>query len=212
MRRRRIAGARRSGCTARRRWAGCCSARRSGPSAPAVRRDRLRVRVQRRRRDRGCRRASRSASARTPTASTAAIADRVRSTDVAAPSPPDLPNGERRPPLVADSATSRIDRPAMRLLNRGLVAAIVINAGGYYARRHLRGHLEPVPPGSRRGPRADRADVRDVRGCRSWSCRRSPAGSSIVAGSLGFIVARMVLPAVAGIRYTLIRTRSWRSR
>ena len=44
--------------------------------------------------------------------------------------------------------------------------------------RRVRGRLEPVPHAPRREPRADRADVRHLRRCRSSSCRPGSGGSS----------------------------------
>ena len=58
--------------------------------------------------------------------------------------PPSSPAGRPWPPPTT-APTPRPARPRPRLINRLLVAAIVINIGGELRGRHVRRHLEPVP-------------------------------------------------------------------
>jgi DHA1 family multidrug resistance protein-like MFS transporter len=119
--------------------------------------------------------------------------------------PPDSPAAERRAAaaLVADSATPD-DRPAMRLLNRGLVAAIVLNAGSYYGG----GTYEVIWSLFLQGLGADLALIGLTFTMFAVPVLvLSPFAGRLVdrRGSLGFLVAGMVLPAIAAITYTLIR-------
>ncbi len=119
--------------------------------------------------------------------------------------PPDSPDSERRAAaaLVADSATPD-DRPAMRLLNRGLVAAIVLNAGSYYGG----GTYEVIWSLFLQGLGADLALIGLTFTMFAVPVLvLSPFAGRLVdrRGSLGFLVAGMVLPAIAAITYTLIR-------
>ena len=124
--------------------------------------------------------------------------------------PPDSPYVEGRA-AAALAATDRrgrsrsrpSPRPPMRLLNRGLIAAHHPQRRGLLRRRHLRGDLEPLPAGARRGPRADRSDLRDVRLARAGAvavCGAPRRSARVVRVHR----ARMVLPAVTGVLYTLM--------
>jgi MFS family permease len=127
--------------------------------------------------------------------------------------PPDSPYVEGR--AAADIAADRAPQtgPAvtsdgrartMRLLNRGLIAAIILNAGGYYGG----GTYEVIWSLFLQGLGADLALI-------GLTFARfglpvlvlSPYAGRLVdrRGSLGFIVLGMVLPAVTGILYTLMR-------
>ena len=154
----------------------------------AVRRHRLRVRVQCDRRDR---RRGRGHRAARPRGGTAHKRRKRRRPPDRTTLPPDSPfvegrrggralpaDAERAPP-DRDLAT---DQPPTRLLNRGLIAALILNVGRLLRRRHVRGHLEPVPRGARRRPGAHRPDLRDVRvaGAGAVAVRRSPRGPSRV--------------------------------
>jgi DHA1 family multidrug resistance protein-like MFS transporter len=119
--------------------------------------------------------------------------------------PPDSPYAERRAAaaLVADSVTPA-DRPAMRLLNRGLLAAIVLNAGSYYGG----GTYEVIWSLFLQGLGADLTLIGLTFTMFAVPVLvLSPVAGRLVdrRGAIGFIVAGMVLPAIAAITYTLIR-------
>ena len=176
----------------------------------AVRRHRLRVRVQRRRRDRRSGRRSRSVSARRvqPTRP----AHRPRPTGPTLP--PDSPYVEgRAAAALAADATSTADRSpsdgrAMRLLNRGLIAAIILNAGGYYGG----GTYEVIWSLFLQGLGADLALIGLTFAMFGLPVLvLSPFAGRLVdrQGSFAFIVLGMVLPAVTGILYTFMRDPSF---
>jgi len=96
--------------------------------------------------------------------------------------PPEAPSISRRAAAAAaaDRDATVDPRAPNRLLNRGLIAALVINAGGYFAGGTYEGDLELVPPAPGRRSRSHRADVRDVRaaGAPPVAVRRSPCRSA----------------------------------
>jgi DHA1 family multidrug resistance protein-like MFS transporter len=119
--------------------------------------------------------------------------------------PPDSPYAERRAAdaLLADRATPT-DRPSMRLLNRGLVAAIVLNAGSYYGG----GTYEVIWSLFLQGLGADLTLIGLTFTMFAVPVLvLSPFAGRLVdrRGSFWFLVLGMVLPAVAAITYTLIR-------
>jgi MFS family permease len=127
--------------------------------------------------------------------------------------PPDSPFLERRQAadLAADesSASQRAAGPsvrsgqAMRLLNRGLIAALVINLGGYYAG----GTYEVIWSLFLEGLGADLPLIGLTFAMFGLPILiLSPFAGRIVdkRGSLAFIVIGSILPAVTGILYTFL--------
>jgi MFS family permease len=119
--------------------------------------------------------------------------------------PPDSPYVEGRlaADLVADRATGA-DGRVMRLLNRGLIAAIILNAGGYYGG----GTYEVIWSLFLQGLGADLALIGLTFAMFGLPVLvLSPLAGKLVdrRGSFAFIVIGMVLPAVTGILYTLMR-------
>ena len=125
--------------------------------------------------------------------------------------PPDSPFLERR--LAADLAADQAPtepaaggadpRRAMRLLNRGLIAALVINAGGYYAA----GTYEVIWSLFLEGLGADLALIGLTFAMFGLPVLvLSPIAGRIIdrRGALAFIVIGSVLPAVTGILYTFL--------
>jgi predicted MFS family arabinose efflux permease len=125
--------------------------------------------------------------------------------------PPDSPyvEGRAAAALVADSAgaadrATATDGRAMRLLNRGLIAAIILNAGGYYGG----GTYEVIWSLFLQGLGADLALIGLTFAMFGLPVLvLSPYAGRLVdrRGSFAFIVLGMVLPAVTGILYTLMR-------
>ncbi|HEY7703105.1 MAG TPA: MFS transporter [Candidatus Limnocylindrales bacterium] len=127
--------------------------------------------------------------------------------------PPDSPYVEGR--AAADIAADRAPQAGravtsdgrartMRLLNRGLIAAIILNAGGYYGG----GTYEVIWSLFLQGLGADLALIGLTFAMFGLPVLvLSPYAGRLVdrRGSLGFIVLGMVLPAVTGILYTLMR-------
>ena len=196
---RRASEARRSACTARRRWAVCSSARPSARSgADRLRRDRASCSSSARspRSPRPC--WSRCACARRRTGRTRRLhptPPSSRPTPRRSPGarrPTSMPSGPvhadpTAPTLALEPRPDRGDRHQRRRLLRG---------------RHVRGHLEPVPGGPRRGPRVHRASRSRCSGCRCCSSRRIAGRLVDRRGSFAFIVIGSILPAVTGILYT----------
>ena len=123
--------------------------------------------------------------------------------------PPDSPYVEGRlaADLVADRATAP-DGRVMRLLNRGLIAAIILNAGGYYGG----GTYEVIWSLFLQGLGADLALIGLTFAMFGLPVLvLSPLAGKLVdrRGSFAFIVIGMVLPAVTGILYTLMRDPSF---
>jgi MFS family permease len=119
--------------------------------------------------------------------------------------PPDSPYVEGRvaADLAADRTSSDDGRP-MRLLNRGLIAAIIINAGSYYGG----GTYEVIWSLFLRGLGADLALIGLTFAMFGLPVLvLSPYAGRLVdrRGSFWFIVLGMVLPAVTAILYTLMR-------
>jgi MFS family permease len=124
--------------------------------------------------------------------------------------PPDSPYVEGR--AAADLAAERAaasspgagdDRRVTRLLNRGLVAAIILNAGGYYGG----GTYEVIWSLFLQGMGADLALIGLTFAMFGLPVLvLSPFAGRLVdrRGSFAFIVMGMVLPAVTGILYTLM--------
>ena len=191
--------ARRSGCTAPSRWAGCSSGRRSARSGP------------------GSSAGSRSCSCsvgwrpgwrRSRSGSAVARAGRAPTRRRRATPPSSRPRRHRpraAPPTPSRRIEPRSDggsrRPA--LLNRGLIAALVINAGGYFAGgtyeviwslflQHLGAGLDLI------GLTFAMFGLPVL--------LLSPFVGRLVdrRGSLAFIVAGSILPAIIGIAYTQI--------
>ncbi|MGP1674570.1 MAG: MFS transporter [Candidatus Limnocylindrales bacterium] len=121
--------------------------------------------------------------------------------------PFDSPAVERRQAAdrVEDSsAAASRSTPALRLLNRGLIAAIVINIGGFYAG----GTYEVIWSLFLEGLGADLALIGLTFAMFGLPVLLfSPIAGRIVdrRGSLGFIVAGSLMAATCGIAYTLIR-------
>jgi MFS transporter, DHA1 family, tetracycline resistance protein len=118
--------------------------------------------------------------------------------------PPDSPYVESRAAaaLVADRAAPA-DGRAMRLLNRGLIAAIILNVGGYYGG----GTYEVIWSLFLQGLGADLALIGLTFAMFGLPVLiLSPMAGRLVdrRGSLGFIVLGMVLPAVTAILYTFM--------
>jgi MFS family permease len=123
--------------------------------------------------------------------------------------PPDSPYVEGR--AAAALAADRADgagvvsslRPPMRLLNRGLIAAIILNAGGYYGG----GTYEVIWSLFLQGLGADLALIGLTFAMFGLPVLvLSPYAGRLVdrRGSFAFIVLGMVLPAVTGVLYTLM--------
>jgi MFS family permease len=123
--------------------------------------------------------------------------------------PPDSPYVEGR--LAADLVADRVpaaDGRVMRLLNRGLIAAIILNAGGYYGG----GTYEVIWSLFLQGLGADLALIGLTFAMFGLPVLvLSPLAGKLVdrRGSFAFIVIGMVLPAVTGILYTLMRDPSF---
>ena len=121
--------------------------------------------------------------------------------------PPDSPyvEGRAAAALAADRAADPelTPRPAMRLLNRGLIAAIILNAGGYYGG----GTYEVIWSLFLQGLGADLALIGLTFAMFGLPVLvLSPFAGRLVdrRGSFTFIVLGMILPAVTGILYTLM--------
>ena len=120
--------------------------------------------------------------------------------------PPDSPYVEGR--AAADLAAERSAEPGTsatptRLLNRGLIAAIILNAGGYYGG----GTYEVIWSLFLRGLGADLALIGLTFAMFGLPVLvLSPYAGRLVdrRGSYAFIVIGMILPAVTGILYTLM--------
>jgi MFS family permease len=120
--------------------------------------------------------------------------------------PPDSPYAERRAAdaILADRDAPTADRATMRLLNRGLIAAIILNAGGYYGG----GTYEVVWSLFLQGLGADLTLIGLTFTMFAVPVLvLSPIAGRLVdrRGSLVFIVLGMILPAIAAITYTVIR-------
>ncbi len=118
--------------------------------------------------------------------------------------PPDSPylEGRLAADLATDSAGVRAG-PPMRLLNRALIAAIVINAGGYYAG----GTYEVIWSLFLEGLGADLALIGLTFAMFGLPVLLiSPLAGRMVdrRGSIAFIVIGSILPIVTGILYTLL--------
>jgi MFS family permease len=108
---------------------------------------------------------------------------------------------DRSDAWIADAGTPQ---PPTRLLNRGLIAAIILNAGGYYGG----GTYEVIWSLFLRGLGADLALIGLTFAMFGLPVLvLSPYAGRLVdrRGSFGFIVMGMVLPAITGVLYTLIR-------
>ena len=121
--------------------------------------------------------------------------------------PPDSPyvEGRAAAALAADRSDGpgATDRPPMRLLNRGLIAAIILNAGGYYGG----GTYEVIWSLFLQGLGADLALIGLTFAMFGLPVLvLSPfAGRQVDRrGSFAFIVLGMILPAVTGVLYTLM--------
>ena len=128
--------------------------------------------------------------------------------------PPDSPyvEGRAAAALAADVSStadrSPSDGRAMRLLNRGLIAAIILNAGGYYGG----GTYEVIWSLFLQGLGADLALIGLTFAMFGLPVLvLSPFAGRLVdrQGSFAFIVLGMVLPAVTGILYTFMRDPSF---
>ncbi|HEV8696134.1 MAG TPA: MFS transporter [Candidatus Limnocylindrales bacterium] len=118
--------------------------------------------------------------------------------------PPDSPyiEGRAAANLAADRASPAEDG-TMRLLNRGLIGAIILNAGGYYGG----GTYEVIWSLFLQGLGADLALIGLTFAMFGLPVLvLSPIAGRVVdrRGSLGFIVLGMVLPAVTAILYTFL--------
>ncbi len=123
--------------------------------------------------------------------------------------PPDSPyvEGRAAAALAADRADAAgvfsSPRPPMRLLNRGLIAAIILNVGGYYGG----GTYEVIWSLFLQGLGADLALIGLTFAMFGLPVLvLSPYAGRLVdrRGSFAFIVLGMVLPAVTGVLYTLM--------
>lgn len=123
--------------------------------------------------------------------------------------PPDSPYAERRAATAlladdADRAAATTDSRAMRLLNRGLIAAIILNAGSYFGG----GTYEVIWSIFLQSLGADLTLIGLTFTMFAVPVLiLSPFAGRLVdrRGSLAFIVLGMVLPALAAVAYTLIR-------
>ena len=120
--------------------------------------------------------------------------------------PPDSPyvEGRAAAALAADHSTEpATPTTPTRLLNRGLIAAIILNAGGYYGG----GTYEVIWSLFLRGLGADLALIGLTFAMFGLPVLvLSPYAGRLVdrRGSYAFIVIGMILPAVTGILYTLM--------
>ncbi|MDF2735608.1 MAG: hypothetical protein K0S97_2231 [Chloroflexota bacterium] len=117
--------------------------------------------------------------------------------------PPDSPFIEGR--LAADLAADDAARPGrtLRLLNRGLIAALIINLGGYYAG----GTYEVIWSLFLEGLGADLALIGLTFAMFGLPVLvLSPLAGKLVdkRGSMAFIVVGSILPIVTGILYTFL--------
>ena len=128
--------------------------------------------------------------------------------------PPDSPyvEGRAAAALAADRVAAgdgpTSTRRTMRLLNRGLVAAIILNVGGYYGG----GTYEVIWSLFLQGLGADLALIGLTFAMFGLPVLvLSPYAGRLVdkRGSFAFIVIGMVLPAVTGILYTLMQDPSF---
>ena len=125
--------------------------------------------------------------------------------------PPDSPyvEGRAAAALAADQRLAGGDDVALpatptRLLNRGLIAAIILNAGGYYGG----GTYEVIWSLFLKGLGADLALIGLTFAMFGLPVLvLSPYAGRLVdrRGSYAFIVIGMILPAVTGVLYTLMR-------
>jgi MFS family permease len=125
--------------------------------------------------------------------------------------PPDSPYVEGRAAAalaaeqrVADDTVAPTPATPTRLLNRGLIAAIILNVGGYYGG----GTYEVIWSLFLRGLGADLALIGLTFAMFGLPVLvLSPYAGRLVdrRGSYAFIVIGMILPAVTGILYTLMR-------
>ena len=211
--RRDAAGATRRGVRAVRRGADGRPAARPGDRrirGGAVRRHRLRVRLQRGRRGLA-----------------AAIGDRAAVREESgerthpAPSPDSTDSRPTAPSIHATRRPATIDADRDRPADRGGTDAPAEprpDRGAHHQcrrllrGRHVRGHLESVPRAPRRGPRAHRADVRDVRaaGPRPLAVRRSPRRPARLAARSSS--SDRSCRRSPGSLYTLISDPTWPSR
>jgi MFS family permease len=118
--------------------------------------------------------------------------------------PPDSPyvEGRAAAALAIDNAGSGDSRP-MRLLNRGLIAAIILNAGGFFGG----GTYEVIWSLFLQGLGADLALIGLTFAMFGLPVLvLSPIAGRVVdrRGSFGFIVLGMILPPITAILYTLI--------
>jgi DHA1 family multidrug resistance protein-like MFS transporter len=121
--------------------------------------------------------------------------------------PPDAPylEGRLAADLAGDEAAEPLPDPPTRLLNRGLVAALVINFGGYYAG----GTYEVIWSLFLESLGADLALIGFTFAMFGLPVLLfSPFAGRLVdrRGAYAFIVAGSILPAVVGILYTLMWT------
>jgi MFS family permease len=121
--------------------------------------------------------------------------------------PPDAPYLESRlaADLAGDESAEVLPAPPDRLLNRGLIAALVINFGGYYAG----GTYEVIWSLFLEGLGADLALIGLTFAMFGLPVLLfSPVAGRIVdrRGAYAFIVVGSILPAVTGILYTLMWT------
>jgi MFS family permease len=117
--------------------------------------------------------------------------------------PPDSPSTSRRAAaaIAADSALDGGDRGAIRLLNRGLIAALVINVGGNFAA----GTYDVIWSLFLRGLGAGLGLIGFTFAMFGLPILLlSPMAGRLVdrRGSFGFIVLGSILPAVVGFLYT----------
>jgi MFS family permease len=118
--------------------------------------------------------------------------------------PPDSPyvEGRAAAALAADRAGPTGGRP-MRLLNRGLIAAIILNAGGYFGG----GTYEVIWSLFLQGLGADLALIGLTFAMFGLPVLvLSPIAGRLVdrRGSFGFIVLGMILPPITAVLYTLM--------
>jgi MFS family permease len=121
--------------------------------------------------------------------------------------PPDAPylEGRLAADLAGDEAVVPLPEPPDRLLNRGLIAALVINFGGYYAG----GTYEVIWSLFLEHLGADLALIGFTFAMFGLPVLLfSPFAGRLVdrRGAYAFIVAGSILPAVVGILYTLMWT------
>ena len=103
--------------------------------------------------------------------------------------------------VAADRGDATVTSPPSRLLNRGLIAALVINAGGNFAAGTYDVIWSLFLQGLGAGLGPDRTDVRHVRPADPDPLADGrPAGRP--RGSFAFIVLGSIVPAISGILYT----------